>query len=406
MPDQGYIAVGRKRVGIYNYMFAMRLNAYGDTIWTKLYKGGSAYEIEKLADGNFVINGSSLFKIDINGNRIWETEFSGGSLKSSLDSGFYIVSNYTLKKYDSKGNIIWLKNYSENLGNGIITDMSICQDSTIFLIGDLQDTLSNKYNLFLFRVNSNGVPLGLKTFYSEYYPAKMVNTNNHTFVFSGTINYSAFLVKFDTLGNLIWERVFDNGYPNYNECRFIVRTFDDGYAFGGTHHNGNYDYYMRVIKTDSFGNEQWRKLYGFNDHDEGFCLRQTSDSGYIVIGIRDNYNLGDIYVVKADKNGYAAPPVLINSSSVLITQGFQLENNYPNPFNNETEIRFRLLVPEFVELSIFNIEGRKVRTIINSKINEGYYKIKFEGKDLVSGIYFCQIKTRNFKKTIKMVLTK
>ena len=54
--DEGFIAVGRRRIISSNYLFAMRLNKFGDTLWTRTYTGYRCLQIEKCSDSNFIIS--------------------------------------------------------------------------------------------------------------------------------------------------------------------------------------------------------------------------------------------------------------------------------------------------------------------------------------------------------------
>jgi len=89
--------------------------------------------------------------------------------------------------------------------------------------------------------------------------------------------------------------------------------------------------------------------------------------------------------------------------------GFHLYDNYPNPFNPETKIRFRLPVSDWVKLAIFSIEGRHVKTIKNHKLDAGSYEFSWDGSDdngqqVSSGIYVYRLQTTGFQQSKKMIL--
>ena len=67
--------------------------------------------------------------------------------------------------------------------------------------------------------------------------------------------------------------------------------------------------------------------------------------------------------------------------------------NYPNPFNNETIINYQITLKSYIELEIFDVLGRKQKTLLKEFKNPGNYKFKFISKDLASGIYIVQLKT-------------
>ncbi|MCK4384804.1 MAG: T9SS type A sorting domain-containing protein [candidate division Zixibacteria bacterium] len=88
---------------------------------------------------------------------------------------------------------------------------------------------------------------------------------------------------------------------------------------------------------------------------------------------------------------------------------FSLKQNYPNPFNPQTIIEYELAKDCEVEITVYNILGRKVRTLVKEFQKSGQQRVKWDGKDeegkeVSSGIYFYQIKTPEFSQSKKMVL--
>ncbi|MFQ6003311.1 MAG: T9SS type A sorting domain-containing protein, partial [Candidatus Zixiibacteriota bacterium] len=94
-----------------------------------------------------------------------------------------------------------------------------------------------------------------------------------------------------------------------------------------------------------------------------------------------------------------------------IPRTYQLFQNYPNPFNPQTMIKYDLPNPGHVNVTIYNILGQKVKTLVNEHQEAGHKWVNWDGKDdggkeVASGIYFYKIKTAEFEKTKKMVLLK
>jgi hypothetical protein len=85
---------------------------------------------------------------------------------------------------------------------------------------------------------------------------------------------------------------------------------------------------------------------------------------------------------------------------------FELSQNYPNPFNPTTQIKFRLTKTGNVTLSVFNILGQKVATLLNGKFNAGSHQVIFDGQRLASGVYTYQLKAGDRVQTRKMLLVK
>lgn len=90
---------------------------------------------------------------------------------------------------------------------------------------------------------------------------------------------------------------------------------------------------------------------------------------------------------------------------------FALSQNYPNPFNQSTKIEFSLAKSGFVSLNIYDILGRKVRTLVSERLSSGYKSVIWDGKnddgnDVASGVYFYQLRVGDFSEPKKMVLLK
>jgi len=88
-----------------------------------------------------------------------------------------------------------------------------------------------------------------------------------------------------------------------------------------------------------------------------------------------------------------------------------LNQNYPNPFNPQTAISFSIPQRGLVQLTIYNILGSRVRTLVNSEFEAGKHVVKFDGMDdqgrtVAAGIYFYRLKTESAALTRKMVLIK
>ncbi|KQC06498.1 MAG: hypothetical protein APR54_01635 [Candidatus Cloacimonas sp. SDB] len=88
-----------------------------------------------------------------------------------------------------------------------------------------------------------------------------------------------------------------------------------------------------------------------------------------------------------------------------------LKNNYPNPFNPETTIEFSIPEDKLIELSIYNLKGQKVKTLLSEVIESGSHSVIWDGKDqhnkpVSSGIYFYNLSTGSSNLTKKMILIK
>ncbi len=118
-----------------------------------------------------------------------------------------------------------------------------------------------------------------------------------------------------------------------------------------------------------------------------------------------NYRLKQI-----DFNGNFEYFMLTNEVTVGIPASFSLSQNYPNPFNPTTNIDYALPFDGKVSISLYDMSGKEVETLLNENKSAGYYSIQFNGSALSSGIYFYTITStgngQNFVSTKKMMLVK
>ena len=85
---------------------------------------------------------------------------------------------------------------------------------------------------------------------------------------------------------------------------------------------------------------------------------------------------------------------------------FELSQNYPNPFNPSTTIKFNLPEAGIVKLTLFNILGQQIRTLVNEFKESGVHTINFDASELNSGMYIYKIESGSFTQTRKMTLVK
>jgi len=83
-----------------------------------------------------------------------------------------------------------------------------------------------------------------------------------------------------------------------------------------------------------------------------------------------------------------------------------LFQNYPNPFQSSTTITFQLPAVSDVELSVYDISGREVATLVNERQQPDRYEVEWNAEGMESGIYFCELKTGQGRQVMKMILTR
>jgi hypothetical protein len=95
-----------------------------------------------------------------------------------------------------------------------------------------------------------------------------------------------------------------------------------------------------------------------------------------------------------------------NSHSTIFPDKYELYQNFPNPFNPVTTITYDIIKLQDVEVIIYDILGRKILTLVNEQQQPGRYVVNWDASHFSSGIYFYQLKTKDFVSTKKMILLK
>jgi len=122
-----------------------------------------------------------------------------------------------------------------------------------------------------------------------------------------------------------------------------------------------------------------------------------------------------VYIADADGGLLIAQhtfaPVSIDNKNGAVPQSFHLDQNYPNPFNPVTTLRYDLPENSLVNITIYDMLGREVKTLINQTQNSGYKSLIWDatndyGEPVSAGLYLYRIRAGDFRQTKKMVLLK
>jgi flagellar hook assembly protein FlgD len=99
------------------------------------------------------------------------------------------------------------------------------------------------------------------------------------------------------------------------------------------------------------------------------------------------------------------------SDKPLVPKDFILYQNYPNPFNPTTQIKYDLPSDSYVNISIYDVMGRKIKLLFNNKQTSGYHSLRWDatndiGEGVSAGMYIYTIQAGEYRSTKKMVLLK
>ncbi len=130
------------------------------------------------------------------------------------------------------------------------------------------------------------------------------------FIIAGkTVSFGAgngvYLIKTDAQGNEQWSRTYGEAL-SVDEGWWVQQTSDSGYIItGGTRIGTSPDYNLYLVRTDAQGNEQWSRVFGGNELENGRSVQQTDDGGFLIVGYTTSYGGGesDVYLIKTDNYG-------------------------------------------------------------------------------------------------------
>lgn len=367
-PDSGYIVNALYDGGsFYSKTWLLRLNAQGDTLWTKVYSAGNGRTAvgnnNSLANFNNIIYGlaGTYESISLSAEAFIITTLSDGTLPTS--------KKHSLSSFGTSAWAIATTHYGFILAGGVgITSGTsainlICTDP-------YGDTLWTK----VYVLGQNDGAFDVK------------QTPDSGFVLTGVayngFEVDLFLLKTNPDGTLMWSKLYSS--PNGNEGYSVQNCSDGGYIISGRIVNGsplNADLYL--IKTDSLGDTLWTREYGNSGAESGYCINQTKDSGYIIAGTNGSVGNGGAYIIKTDSLG------LVSTSTGVAELNNPLHFNiYPNPTSGEFKVNLRG-ISNNASLEIYSGAGERLlqRTVCNNTIET----VDLKGE--AQGIYLCVLKT-------------
>ncbi|MCX6163446.1 MAG: T9SS type A sorting domain-containing protein [Ignavibacteriae bacterium] len=160
--------------------------------------------------------------------------------------------------------------------------------------------------------------------------------------------------------------------------------------------------YVSFRKSDSTWGNPIMLSNTINSTDNQYLPYISPDGKYLFFEKQ-----GDIWWVDS-KVVTRYKPVGIKENGKLMPDDFILFQNFPNPFNPSTNIKYQIAnkLPRQVSLKVYDVLGKEVATLVNEVRQHGSYNVDFDASKLSSGIYFYRLNTGDFSDTKKMILIK
>ena len=352
------------------------------------------------------------------------------------------VREYLTVKYNSDGAQQWEAHYKglsndqedvplaigvDDFGNVYVTGRSSSADTQ-----NLHDDFATiKYDatgaeLWVARYNGSGTGIS----YDEATDLE-VDAERNCYV-TGQSNGEYATIKYDTDGNEQWVARFDGTPEGHTDMPTDLAVDKDGNVYvTGVGMPDNYGEYV-TVKYDATGSLLWvaRRRPGIeaslaidkvgNVYVNGYDVTIKYDAqgrevgrvneGGIGIGVDST---GGVYVTRRGENErshtfittkYSKIITSINETQSGVPTAYKLAQNWPNPFNPTTMIRFSLPRPSRVMLKVYNLLGEEVATLVNEKLSARTYEVEWNAAGLPSGVYLYRLQAGEFVETKKLTV--
>jgi len=408
----GYSSNTHSSYAGYDYI-TIKYDSAGKTQWTARYNGPSnnldiAVALAVDALGNVYVTGHS--------STVW----------------YY--SDYVTVKYSSAGVQQWAARY-DGLAhrNDHPKALALDANGNIYVTG-WSVNANNNGDYATVKYNPTGIQQWVARYDGPLHNGEQANAltidgsghvyvTGYSFGLQGYEDYAT--IKYNSAGTQQWIARY-NGPANYKDHAngIVVDGFGNLYVTG--HSFGLHGYADFVtVKYNNAGIRQWVDRYkGPKGHvDEAVALAVDKTGNLYVAGFSSDWVGNTNYVTIK----YPASAASSASSSRSLTESederqvdstlpaqFDLAQNYPNPFsqiprfagNPGTTIRFDMPVAGKVNLTIYNLRGELVRTLVDEEMAAGYHHVAFEANHLAAGIYFYRMAAGTYAMTRKMILQK
>ena len=352
-------------------IFIAKIDASGNFLWAKKAGGtNNDYGYSIAVDGS----GNSYTIGGFEGT----ATFGNISLTSVKDSNGKFTKDIFITKLDANGNFLWAKKAG---GTDIDSGNSIAVDGSgnSYITGSFDGTI---------------------TF------------GNNTLTSSGSSDI--FIAKLDGSGNYLWAKKtggtsVDSGNSiavDGSGNSYITGFFYGTATFGNTTLTSAGGGDVFISKLDNNGNFIWTKKADGTGDDSGNSIAiDGSGNSYTIGNFQGTATFGNTTLTSAGYDIFIAKigTITTGNEEIVIPKVLELSQNYPNPFDNSTNIEFTLFNPSKIKLTVFNSFGQVVDVIVDEFLFAGNHSYTWNLKNVASGMYFYQLNVDGNKEVKRMV---
>jgi len=433
--DGGYALAGETEsfgAGEEDY-WLVKTDENGDSLWSKTFGGREmdyCVSVIQTEDGGYLLAGYSvsfnsgawIVKTDANGDSLWSRTFTGRcrAIIQTADGGYALAGSTSLYgaggydfwilKIDEHGDSLWARTFGGESGdkcNSIVQT----EDGGFILAGGTTSFDVSARDIWIVKTDADGDSLWSRTFGGRFNINchSVFQTDDGGYILTGFMDSNSetdmdiVLIKTDKNGDSLWSNTFGGDGPQMSYT--VTQTIDGGYVVvGAGDHNGAGNSEFWFFKTDNEGDILWTRTFGGENYELCLGMIQIDDGSFALAGY--TYSLGagerDMWLVKTGPDPVSVPSESFNPHPC----DFVLQPAFPNPFNSSTNIRFDLPVNSDVSITIFNLNGRSVVTLLNDQLTAGSHNLSWDAKDNPAGLYLCRMEAGGINMTRKLLLIK
>ena len=428
-----------------NRILLVKFNSIdGQVNWARTFLGNNIgsypYDLKIDKQNNIYVAGwldssSACIKADANGNTIWIRKWQppgdyAAFYNCALDDSLNIIltgyrshcvslpppggcfDSLLTVKYSPDGDLRWVKTYwfPQALGVGGFGQKIVVDQFGNSYIG--AKALVTGYHIYLmvkYDLNGNQQWVSSYSASSDSFLKSIALDRIHNFVFvSGYLSngFDYGTVKYNTsTGDSLWFRRYHGSGGYLGNSTNDIKIDGEGNAYvTGTIHNAVTGNDIVTVKYSQQGNEVWVESYNDPNNliDAAYSLMLDDSNSVYVNGLSQYQTTNPDYITikYSQVNG-------IKKISDDIPRVFSLSQNFPNPFNPATAIKFDIPKDANLTFQIYDVLGRLVATLAKNEFKKaGSYEITWDATNFTSGVYFYRITAGTFTDTKKMVIVK
>ncbi len=339
------------------------------------------------------------------------------------DTGYLFGNGPTLLRSTNGGNnwTFLTLTIPGSTGYGYINSAAIFDGKTMVVCGEYVVNLNVK--AFTARSTNAGTNWQVQTHDSITAFNSIAFTDQHTGYVVGSTNSKISPILKTTDGGISWKGQQSNVYGNLYSVFFanathgyvggwngtVLITKDAGESWSAKNYGSNSissifatDTSTAFAVTDAFSTGE---IYRTSDNGSSWTTQFTHSQPFQAIYFLDKqtgFAVGDSgHIFKTTTGGTTS----IGVRSSVISE-YKLDQNFPNPFNPTTVIRYQLPVTSKVSLRIYDLLGREITTLVNEEQSAGWKEVQWNASNFASGMYFYRLQAGSFVDVKKMLVVK